>query len=353
MIDIQTIKKLDSQNMLGSLESLPRQVEEVLSCAEEIKFPANYKKAKNIVFAGMGGSALGAHIIKSLFKDELPVPVEVINGYELPNYVDKNTFVVISSYSGGTEEAVSAFKDAKLRNALVSVITSGGELGKIAVANNLPSLIFSTNNNPCKSPRMGLGYSIVGQMILLSKAGFLNLSEDSFLKISRCLKKYVEKFGLTNLSGDNLAKSISESIKDRSVWYICAEHLSGNAHVAANQMNENAKRFAGYFLIPELNHHLMEGMMSPKDNKNNLVFILLESKLYDPRIQKRFEITKDILDKNKIQHISYVLEEKEKASQMCEALVLGSYISFFRAILNGIDPTAIPFVDYFKEKLKK
>lgn len=348
---IEEIKKLDSKNMLGSLELLSEQVEEVLQCSRKLKIPSGYKNAKNIVVLGMGGSALGAHILKSVYFDKLKAPIEIVNGYHVPEYVDKNSFVIVSSYSGSTEEPVFALKEALKRKAKIAIITSGSELEKISVKFKIPALIFTTNNNPCGSPRMGLGYSIVGQIILFAKAGLIKLSEKDIKNISLILKKYNSEFGVNNK--DNQAKKMAENLFGRSVWYCASEHLAGNAHAAANQTNENAKRFAGYFVVPELNHHLMEGMFYPEINKNNLGFVLLESNLYDKRIIKRFEITKKVLEKNQIKYWSYTAQEKNKLSQACELLVFGSYVSYYGAMLQGIDPTAIPFVDFFKEQLKK
>ena len=350
--NIDEIKKLDSKSMLGSLELLSAQVEEVFGCAKNLKIPSNYKKVKNIVVLGMGGSTLGAHILKSVYFNKLKAPLEIINGYHVPEYVSKDSLVVISSYSGTTEEPILAMKEAQKRKAKLAIITSGGDLAKVSVAAKIPGLIFSTNNNPCGSPRMGLGYSIVGQMILFSKARLINLLPKDVKNIMMVLKKYDTEFGTSNLD-KNLAKQMAKNLFDKSVWYIGAEHLAGNAHAAANQTNENAKRFAGYFIIPELNHHLMEGMFYPESNKNSLGFVLVESALYDTRIQKRFDITKKVLDKNEIKYFSYSAQEKDKVSQACELLVFGSYVSYYGALLQGIDPTAIPFVDFFKEQLKK
>lgn len=351
--DINSIKKLDSKNMLGSIAALGKQVEEVWGIGEKLKLPADYKKITRVVVLGMGGSALGAHVIKSVFKNELEAPVEIVNEYHVPNYVDADTLVLVSSYSGGTEEPLFAVKEAIKRRAKVVGITSGGELGAWCEAQKIPVLIFTTNNNPCGSPRMGLGYSIFGQLIIFSKIGLIKFDEKMVKTALETIAKYNLEFGPTTTTELNLAKKLALAAKDHSVWYVGSEHLSGSAHVAANQMNENAKRFAGYFIVPELNHHLMEGMNYPDNNKRDLLFVLLESKLYDARVQKRYSVTKDILDKNKITHFDYACQESNVISQFIEVLILGSYGSYYSAILQGIDPTAIPFVDYFKEQLKK
>ncbi len=349
----EKIRQLDSKNMLGSIELLGSQVEEVLALAGKVKIPTSYKKINNLVVLGMGGSALGAHLIKSVFLKNLNIPVEILNGYEAPGFVNEKSLVIASSYSGSTEEVVNAIADAKKKKAKVFVICSGGKLAEFAKKNKIPSLIFTTNNNPCGSPRMGLGYSIFGQIVLLASVGVVKFSSAEVKNCLQIIAKYNTLFGVDNLETKNPAKQLATSLFGKSVWYAASEHLSGNAHIAANQMNENAKRFAGYFVIPELNHHLMEGMLYPDSNKNNIKMVLLESSLYDKRVQKRYEITKKILDKNSIGYASYVSQEKSKLLQACEVLILGSYVSFYSAILQGIDPTAIPFVDFFKEQLKK
>ena len=349
----EKIRQLDSKNMLGSIELLGSQVEEVLTQAKKVKIPLAYKKVGNLVVLGMGGSALGAHLIKSVFFKNLKIPVEIINGYEAPGFVNEKSLVIASSYSGSTEEVVNSVADARKKKAKILVICSGGKLADWAKKNKIPVLIFTTNNNPCGSPRMGLGYSIFGQIALLANVGLIKLSFSEIKNSLQTIAKYNALFGVDNLEAKNLAKQLTESLFGKSVWYAASQHLSGNAHIAANQMNENAKRFAGYFIMPELNHHLMEGMIYPESNKNNIKMILLESALYDKRVQKRYEITKQILDKNGIGHSSYVVQEKSRLLQACEVLILGSYISFYSAMLQGIDPTAIPFVDFFKAELKK
>lgn len=347
------IKKLDSKNMLGSLELLPEQVAEVMTGAEKIKVPAAYKKIKNVAVVGMGGSALGTHLIKAVYADELRVGVEIVNDYRLPAFVDKDTLVILSSYSGTTEEVLVAGAEAKKRKAKIAVIAGGGELAQWARANKYPALIFTANNNPCGSPRMGLGYSIAGQLFLFAKLRLLKFTAVEALALIEVLKRAEERLGVKNPTALNLAKQAAEKFVGGTVWFAAARHLSGNAHIAANQLNENAKRFGGYFLAPELNHHLMEGLLYPLNNKDNLLFVLLESDLYDGKIAKRLVVTKEILAKNGIKFLSYRPQEKDRLAQALEILLWGSFASFYSAILTGIDPTAIPFVDYFKAQLKK
>ena len=339
--------------MLGSIQLVGKQIEQVWKVAKGLKIPASYRNIDNIVVLGMGGSALGAHIIKELYKKDLGIPVEIVNNYHVPGFVNNKTLVIASSYSGTTEEAVSAVQEARLKKAKIVVISSGGTLAFWAKKNKIPALVFPTEFNPAGSPRMGLGYSIFGQIAILANAGVLRVTSYEIQKVLTTISIYEKTFGADNPEDANPAKQFAGKLLDKSVWYIASEHLCGNAHVAANQMNENAKKFAGYFVIPELNHHLMEGMLFPNTNKENIRFVMLESDLYDKRVQKRYAITREVLEKNGISFVSYKCQEKKALMQVCEILLLGSYISYYSAILEGIDPTAIPFVDFFKEQLKK
>lgn len=351
--DVGAIKKLDSLNMLGSLELLEAQLNQVSMEAKNVKIPASYKKFESIVILGMGGSTLGGHIIKSVFANTLSLPLEIVNGYHVPNFVNKKTLVIVSSYSGTTEEPVAAMKEALKKKSKLIIITSGGTLAAEAKRLKLPALVFSTNNNPCGSPRMGLGYSIVGQILLFSKLGVLKSADAPLNIITRAIAESSNNFGVKNSSAHNSTKQLAYKVFGKTVWYFGAEHLAGSVHAGANQMNENAKRFAGYFLIPELNHHLLEGMMQPATNKDMLCMILVESNLYDKRVQKRFSVTKEILNKNGITFYSYQCTQKTALGQAMEMLVFTSYFSYYSALVSGIDPTAIPFVDFFKEALKK
>jgi len=349
--NLTKIKQLDKKNMLASLESLAGQVKEVWAAAKKIKIAAF--KIDNIVVLGMGGSGLGAHIVRSVFGKEIKAPLSIVHGYHCPGFVSPRSLVIAASYSGNTEEVLSAFAEAKKKKAKLAVIAAGGALAVRAKKEKIPAAIFTTKNNPCGSPRMGLGYAIFGLAFLLAKFSLMKFGAKEAAAAVATIARAQKRFGPAVATKKNPAKRIALKVANQSVWFVSAEHLSGNAHVAANQMNENAKRFSGYFLIPELNHHLLEGMLNPASNKKNLFFVFLESKLFDQKNQKRFSVTKSILSQNKIVCESVALTEKTKFGQALEAIVFSGYASFYSAMAVGIDPTPIPFVDYFKKTLAK
>jgi glucose/mannose-6-phosphate isomerase len=300
----------------------------------------------------MGGSGLGGHLIKSLYKDKMTIPVEVVSDYTLPAYANEKTLVIICSYSGNTEETLSVLAEAKMNKTKIVTISSGGDLAKKSKTLKIPNIIFSSENNPSAIPRVGLGYSIFALKIILAKLDQIKLTNQEVKNIIEVADKYARKFGVMIEQG-NVAKKMIEETSERSMWFVASEHLSANAHIAANQTNESGKRFAGYFLLPEMNHHLLEGMFFPVSNKKNILFIFLESDLYSTKIKKRIQITKNILKKNGIKYESYICEEKDKILQAYEIMVFGGFLSFYLAMAKNINPSAIPYVDYLKKELRK
>lgn len=340
MTTSQKIKKLDKAKLLFSIELLTEQCTSAWREVQKIKIPANYRDVENIVISGMGGSALGGHLIQTLFSDKLKKPLEVVRGYTLPAYVGPKTLVILSSYSGNTEETLSAAADAKKRKAKIMGLAAGGKLKKFLEDNKYPAYIFETTHNPSNQPRMGLGYSIFGQIGLLKKCGVLNADNKEIKNTLATLK-----------NKDNYAESFAAKLKNKIPVIVASEFLVGNAHIMANQINENSKTFATYFELPELNHHLMEGLKNPATNKKNLLFILLNSNLYLPRNQKRYKILKNVLAKNKIRFVEYSTKSKTKFLQSFETLIFGSYLSFYLAMDYNLDPSPVPWVDFFKKQL--
>ncbi len=351
-LNIKTIKKLDRENMYSSIGELYRQCEQVLKESNKIKIPTAYKNVKNIIISGMGGSIIGGHIIKSIFKEQIKIPIEMVNNYQLPGYINKNTLCIISSYSGSTEETISAFRQAKKSKAKIIIITSGGKLKQLAEKEKIPSYIFNASHNHCKEPRMGLGYSIFGQIILLNKAGIIKINKKDLPAVIKIIKKFDKKYNIKN-TANNLAVKIAKKIYEEIPILISSEFLMGNAHTFGNQINENAKNLSSWMEIPEINHHLLEGLKYPKSNKKNVCFVFLQSKLFYRRNQLRYKITKKVLRKNKISFTQYEAQSKNKLLQSFEILVLGSYVSFYLAMLNKLNPSPVPHVDYFKREMKK
>ncbi len=147
-ITLQQIKKLDKLNLLGSIELLGKQCEQAWREIKKIRVPKSYRQVENIVISGMGGSALGAHIVQTFFADQLRVPLEIVRSYSLPNYVGPRTLLILSSYSGNTEETLAAAREGQKRKAKIVGLTSGGAMAKFLRKNKYPAYIFQPKYNP-------------------------------------------------------------------------------------------------------------------------------------------------------------------------------------------------------------
>lgn len=349
--NILEIKKLDKANVLGSIEELGLQCKQAYEEVSKIKFPENYKKVNNIVFSAMGGSALGAYVMKSLFFDSLKIPFEIINGYHLPPYVGKDTLVILASYSGTTEETISTAKEALNKQAKIIGITTGGTLSNILKQESIPHYLINPIHNPSNQPRMGTGYSIFGQMAIFNRLGFLNFSQNDVAEVVKTLSERNKEYGLENPEEKNIAKKTAKKILDKITVIVTADFLTNVGRVIRNQIHESAKTFAVFHEIPELNHHLMESLSFPKENRDILKFLFINSDLYPERILKRLKITKEVVIKNGIESVEFKPKSKSKISQTFECIQFGAYINFYMAISNNLDPSKIPWVNYFKERL--
>jgi len=352
ILNLNTIKKFDKKNMYSSIDSLHLQCRQVLEEKNQIKLPKNYKNINKVVVSGMGASILGGHIIKSLYKDSLKVPVELVRNYTLPAYVNSKTLCIISSYSGTTEETIATFKEARKKKAKIFIITAGGPLKKFSEKYKIPSYIFEPKNNPCNEPRMGLGYSIFGKIMIFNKLGLIKITNKEFENTIKAIKKFSAIFEISNQK-NNPALKTAFKLKGKIPVIIGSEILKGNIHAFNNQINENAKNFSTWMEIPNINHHLLEGLKNPTSNTKNLVFLFLNSDLYHKRNQIRYKITEKVIKKNKIESIEYKLKSKSKLEQAFEALILGSYTSFYLSMLNKLNPSPVPFVDFFKKEINK
>jgi glucose/mannose-6-phosphate isomerase len=327
---------------LESMRFLPKQIRHALEEIEKIEFSDRVKNAQNIVIGAMGGSMFPFHVITSLFSQNLIVPVVSSNDYLLPSFVGDKTLFVGSSYSGTTEETLHTSQKALEKGASLTGVTTGGALGDFFSKHSIPFYHINPTYNPSGQPRIATGYMIFGMVMLLAKLGFIQITSGEVLEAVEGLER---TDGAIFKKGDSFAQGLEESM----IVYVAAEHLSGATHIVRNQTNENAKTFAEYNLIPELNHHFMEGLTYPKDK--NVTFIFYNSPYYSERIQKRITLTKEVVEKQGV-HVSEVkFDASSKLEEFLMFLQFGSYMTYALANRNNVDPSKIPWVDYFKEKL--
>lgn len=347
----EEIKKLDSQAMLGSIEEMDLQIGQAWEESSKVVIRYKTNEIDNIVVSGMGGSALGARIIDCLYSDTLKVPLEIVGNYGLPAYINERTLLVASSYSGTTEETVESFGIGMERGAKIIAIASGKTIIELAKENGVPYYQISPDHNPSGQPRMALGYSIVGQLGLLNTIGLIDVDEKQLKEAQSIIKENNKIMGINVSASENPAKQLAQKIYQHIPLFIGSDHLSGAIQAARNQFNENGKNYADFHTIPELNHHLLECLGFPKSNKDNLIGIFIKSALYQARNQKRIDLTIDIMAKGGIQTEVIELRASSRLAQVFEVLHHLAYVNYYLALLNGIDPSPIPWVDYFKSQL--
>ncbi len=351
--DRAAISAVDKSNVLGSVEQLSDQVQHVWDTARSVHIDPSFRDVDNVVVAGMGGSALGTHVIQTVFKDELRLPVLLVPDYSLPRFVNQRTLVIASSYSGATEETIAAAQDALKKGAKVVGITTGGTLAELLAEHSCPTLVFEAKYNPSNQPRMALGYSVFGQIALFAQTGLLSITDDLYQSVLQAIASMHLKASVHVPQADNIAKLLAFQMVSRIPIVTVYEHLEGSGHVFANQLNENAKTYSEYRVVPELNHHLMEGLKNPDTNALNLLYVLIKSNLYQPNNSLRMDLTAEVLDQNHIEHTQLALESHTKLGQAFELITFGAYANFYLAMLYNQDPAPIPWVDWFKGELKK
>lgn len=339
--NLDEIKKLDSANSLGSIKELKEQCLDAWNQASKLNYSA-VTPVDLITIAGMGGSLYSYYFVTSLFAGNLKIPIIPCNSYHLPSFLSKNSLVLASTYSGTTEETLSCANEALDKGLKLTGITSAGKLKEFLLENKLISYIFNPIHNPSNQPRMGQGYMIFGTLGILNCLGALDISNQ---EVENSVK-------ILNQTDINLAKELALKLKDKAPIIVASEFLTGNAHTWRNQFNESGKQFSDYHIIPEVNHHLMEGLSFPEKLKESLTFIFINSDLYEDKIKKRLALTKEIVNKQKVEVLEINPLGQTKLEQSLSLLQFGSYVTFYLAILNGVDPNKIPWVDFFKQNLK-
>lgn len=337
----EEIAKLDPQQTLQSTDLLVEQLKK--SLAEVQALPEqNFSNITNIVFCGMGASIYGAMVLKSLLGPNLQYPTEIVSDYHLPSFVNETTLVVLTSYSGTTEEVLSCANEALDKKAQIIVLTKGDKLAEFAKVNNIFSYIFDGNLNPSGVPRLGLGYTVIGLIGLLHKAGIAKLDIN-------LLQSAIENTQLNTLKEQ--AKNDVEKYQNNIPVIFASEHLTGNAQILRNQFNETSKSFSAFYLIPDLNHHLMEGLQFPTNAA--LKFFIFDSNNYTPKNKKRTELTIEVVKRNKRDVEIFNPNGKDIYEDVINTIVYGSYLTLFLGLSYQQNPAVNPWVDFFKAELKK
>ena len=352
MVDLDNVlvyRQFDNSGMLKHLHDFPEQCQQAWEKVLSFALPQEYVGINKVVILGMGGSAISGEIVRRLASVETRVPVWVHRDYSLPLFVDENTLVIASSYSGNTEETLTAFAESLKTPAKKLVLTTGGKLKDLAEKKGIPVFVIDYR----APPRAAFPHSFVPLVGIFQKLGLLtdkstDLSE-TLLMLNELSRDFVETTPLVS----NPPKQLATKLWGRVAIIYAAGVLSAVAQRWKAQFNENSKTWAFFEFFPELNHNAVVGYAFPPEVKERVIVLLLHSSLLYPRSLVRYEATAKLLAKAGVTYEFVEASGENALAQVMSLVLLGDYLSFYLAILNRIDPTPVDSINFIKEHLAR
>jgi len=347
--DLLIYRKLDAAGMLSHLHQFPEQCR--LAWEKVLKFdlPPEYNTVDKVVILGIGGSAIGGDMVRRLALAESKAPVWVHRDYGLPPLVDRNTLVVASSYSGNTEETLSAFTASLKTPAKKLAITAGGKLRQLVEKEGIP--VFNIDYRA--PPRAAFPHSFVPLVGIFQKLGLLGDKSADLKQALDILNKFAGELVETAPLASNPAKQLAARLWGHLVVIYGGEVLSEVARRWKNQFNENSKAWAFFELFPELNHNAVVGYDFPPEVRDRVFVVLLHSALFSPRSQLHYEATAKLLAESGVSKEVVEAVGETALAQVISLVLFGDYVSVYLAMLNETDPTPLGAVDFVKRYLAR
>lgn len=342
--DLKYIHEYDAQDALGVAERQWQQLE--YSFDVDLSSLGNVQY-DNVVFAGMGGSALAAVISESW--PSVNIPFQIVRDYTIPSYVSGKTLFIASSYSGNTEETLSAIAQAAEKQATIVVITNGGALEQVALDNNYPLLKLPG----VSQPRYAVLVSLRALVVALASAGVVPQEKVQELAgSSEFVKQQVSAWIATVPTADNPAKKLAQELIGTSAVVYAGPLFYPVAYKWKISINENAKQIAWVNQLPEFNHNEFLGWTKQPVDKPYAV-IDIRSNLEHERTLKRFEVTERLLSGVRPSPHVIVPQGETLLRQILWTIVLGDFVSLYVALLNGLNPTPVDLIEKFKLALNE
>jgi glucose/mannose-6-phosphate isomerase len=301
----------------------------------------------NIVVAGMGGSALAAVLVKVWLKNEITIPYEVLRSYDIPAYVGPNTLFIASSYSGNTEETISAMQQAEVRGSQLAIIASGGSLIDTAGSDKVAHVALPGH----LQPRMAVIYNLRALIALLAHFGIVDsIKNEEIIATADWLKSESEQWSSSVPTEHNYAKQIAlHAVGKTSIFYGGAL-TAPVAYKWKISWNENAKNVAFWNEYSEYDHNEFIGWTSHPVEKPYAIFDIV-SHLEHPQILKRFDISDRLLSGKRPKAMTISLQGDTLIQQMLWGSILADFASIYVAILNGADPSPVALIEKLKQEL--
>lgn len=347
--NLSEIQKLDADNILQNIQEFPEQCERCWSDFKNFALPTSFIQAKSVLLCGMGGSGIGGALAAGLGKTT-KIPIVTSADYDIPGFVSKDTLVIITSYSGNTEETISSYKQAAQRTNKIIAISTGGKVASLSTNYRNPHYKIDYG----AEPRAALGFTFVAILAIFAKLNYLEIKDDDFREAMVLLKGLQKKIDVNVPRSSNNAKVLAERLVDKIPIIYGSGILSEVARRWKGEFNENAKTASYSEIIPELNHNSLVGLQFPKDLRSKIFVVILQSKFDHPRHRLRQNITAQILQKYRLD-CDYVMIEPSPTpiAEVLQTIHFGDYVSFYLAILNNIAPNPVTIINFLKDKLEE
>ena len=323
------------------IKKLPDEIEEAVSYETPV-----FENIRAIIFAGMGGSGISGDLVSAYFADS-KIFMKSIHDYNLPDYVDESTLVVVTSYSGNTEEALSAFDQATSQGAKILAISSDGKLAEKAASQNIPFIKVPAGF----PPRTALGWLFVPSFLTVASilGKDINVLKGELKNTADFLRKLQKDFE----DLDSIAHDLANKFYLRIPVIYSSSRFYPTIYRWKTQINENAKAFAHVAELPELDHNEITGLINPKELVELLWVVFIKDKDDHERVKIRVKETEDLI-KDSVMGTTIIEPEGDSLlERMFYVIYLGDYISYFLSINYNVDPISIPRIDELKRRLSK
>jgi len=344
---VEAMRKIDQSNMLSFCIEAARHYSQSAKNAERINL--GFATPENIIIAGMGGSGIGGELVKDYARDKSPIPIEVSKDYQLPAYAGKKTLVLLVSYSGETEETLSAFLDAVKRKCMVFCVSSGGHLLRFAEKFSTPYLRVPVD----MPPRAALPYLVVPLLKCAEKIGAAPKVSDELSDAIELLKKVSSENAPEKPVIDNFSKNLALNLEGVIPVVYGFGVYRGVAMRWKQQFNENSKVPAKWEVFSELDHNEIVGWEEARELAKEHAAVFVRDEAEAMEIRGRIENTKELVQPILPKTFEVWAQGKNTLSKMLSTILIGDFTSVYLAILRKVDPTPVKTIQLLKDRLQQ
>lgn len=345
--DINTFPALDPQGMLAHIDGLPNQLQQAWEISRTLPLQDS-QGIRQVLVAGMGGSAIGASLLEAYIAPQCRIPVTVYRNYDLPAWVaGPETLVIASSHSGNTEETLSAFEAARQRGCKLMAVSTGGDLANKAEGIGAPVWRFEHYGQP----RAAVGFSFGLLLGICARLGLIADPSEEVADAIRAMREQQETIGVGSPVERNSAKRMAGQLYGRLPVIFGADHLEPVARRWKGQLSEIAKSCAAYEVLPEGDHNTLAGALNPESTLGQVMMVFLRANGYHPSNLLRTNLTKKVFMLEGLNTDFVDATGETRLAQQWTALHFGDYTAYFLAMAYGIDPTPIDTIESFKGEM--